>query len=157
MKYCPKCGNEVSESDQFCSNCSNDLSTSNIQISDDFEQQTHSQPKQKTSVFNSYLSTLKKPFVFKGRASRREYWTFAIVNFFIGTTLSTLEGMFSQSTTLSNIYSIAIFFPSLSVLVRRMHDLGKSGWFAFIPVVGLIFTFKKGEMTENKYGHPKLD
>lgn len=57
------------------------------------------------------------------------------------------------------IYSLAMLIPSLAVVVRRLHDLGKSGWFYFIgliPIVGsiilLIWFFTEGQRGSNEYG-----
>ncbi|MGG7036757.1 MAG: DUF805 domain-containing protein, partial [Flavobacterium sp.] len=54
---------------------------------------------------------------------------------------------------------LLVFLPGLSVSVRRLHDVGKSGWFFFIvliPIVGpiwlLILLFTAGDQGENKYG-----
>ena len=54
---------------------------------------------------------------------------------------------------------LAHFIPGLAVVVRRLHDVGKSGWFyliAFIPLIGFIWLFvlmcTDGEKTDNKWG-----
>lgn len=64
---------------------------------------------------------------------------------------------------LSGLYSLAVFLPSLGVTVRRLHDIGKSGWWVllgFIPLVGvlvlLFFLVKDSEAGSNAYGpNPK--
>ena len=73
--------------------------------------------------------------------------------------------MAGESGVLSNLYSLAVFLPSLGVLVRRLHDVGKSGWFfliVLIPLIGaiwlLVLLFKDSEQGENKWGpNPKED
>ncbi len=80
---------------------------------------------------------------FSGRARRKEYWMFTLVNIIfslVATLLDTLIG--SQFPIFSGIYSLVIFIPSLAVIVRRLHDVGKSGWMYFIiliPIVGFIW------------------
>ena len=53
---------------------------------------------------------------------------------------------------LVNLYSLAVLVPSIAVGVRRMHDVGKSGWFLLIPIYNLILTVTEGEKGENEYG-----
>ncbi len=57
-----------------------------------------------------------------------------------------------EFTMLGTIYSLAVFIPSIAVAVRRMHDVGKSGWFILIPIYNLILACTNGESGENKYG-----
>ncbi len=62
------------------------------------------------------------------------------------------------------LYALSVFIPSLAVVVRRLHDVGKSGWMyliLFIPIIGAIWIFvlllKDSEVGDNKYGpNPKL-
>jgi uncharacterized membrane protein YhaH (DUF805 family) len=67
--------------------------------------------------------------------------------------------MAGESGIIGNLYSLAVFLPSLGVLVRRLHDVGKSGWFfliVLIPLIGaiwlLVLLFKDSEQGENKWG-----
>ena len=45
----------------------------------------------------------------------------------------------------------------LSVSVRRMHDVGKSGWWALVPFANFFLLFKKGDEEQNIYGEPPVD
>ena len=58
-----------------------------------------------------------------------------------------------NTTILSNIYSLAVLIPSIAVGVRRMHDLGKSGWFLLIPIYNLILACTPGVTGDNEYGN----
>ena len=117
-----------------------------------------------------YLEALKKYAVFGGRARRREYWFFFLVNGIISILLSVIDSSFSSPFdadagfgALSGIYTVAVLLPGLSVGVRRLHDTGKSGWWLLIclvPFVGvivlLVFLIMDGEPEENQYGpNPK--
>ena len=107
---------------------------------------------------NYYLSVLKNYATFTGRARRSEYWYFVlfnmifsivalIIDYFLGTTINIEQsnGYSSLSIHIGYInllYGLAMFLPGLAVLVRRLHDVGKSGWFIFIcliPLVGAIW------------------
>jgi len=122
---------------------------------------------------NYYLSVLKKYAVFNGRASRAEYWYFFLFNIIISIILSILGNVIglsvivgtagSEINILSTIYSLVVLIPGLAVLVRRLHDVGKSGWMALlclIPLIGtiwiLVLTVRDSIPGDNEYGpNPK--
>lgn len=116
---------------------------------------------------NYYSICLSKFADFSGRARRREYWTFVLVNCLIALLLLILGLAFGEDSPASNIM-VTIFYlimlvPNLSVSVRRLHDIGKSGWYMFlslIPLIGglilLIWSLMDSEPGENQYGkNPK--
>ena len=79
---------------------------------------------------------------FNGRASRSEYWWYCLFAVILGVVISVLFS-FSQTavSVVSGIVNLALLLPSLGLCVRRLHDVGKSGWWiflAFIPVIGAI-------------------
>lgn len=107
-----------------------------------------------------YLSVLKRYAQFSGRASRREYWTFVLYNFLFLVLLS-FVGRVMRMRTLASLYNLVVFIPGLAVGVRRLHDIGKSGWMllvSIIPLVGwiwlIILLITSGDEGENEYGHP---
>lgn len=108
-----------------------------------------------------YLAVLKKYAVFIGRARRKEYWMFFLFNTIICFVLGFIEGIVSinsdsKESTLANIYCLAILIPAIAVGVRRMHDVGKSGWFLLIPIYNLILAVTDGDKNDNQYGaNPK--
>lgn len=108
---------------------------------------------------NWYLDVLKKYTVFTGRARRKEYWMFALINFVIAVIIMVVEGMLGSPGIISMIYSLAILLPALAVTVRRLHDTGRSGWWlliALVPFVGgiilLVFMVLDGTPGDNAYG-----
>lgn len=116
---------------------------------------------------NWYLGVLKKYAVFSGRAQRAEYWYFILFNVIVSIVLTILDAVFgtlSHSGTglLSGIYTLVVIVPSLAVAARRLHDIGKSGWWqliVLIPLVGailLIVWFATDSKEDNQYGvNPK--
>ena len=107
----------------------------------------------------------KKYATFNGRASRSEYWFFYLFNCIISLLLFGLAVAINQEDVsliflgLYFVYSLVVFLPSLAVTVRRLHDIGKSGWLyliVFIPCVGpfilLYYLCEKSESEENIYG-----
>lgn len=92
---------------------------------------------------------------FNGRASRAEYWWFALFAFVVSIVLSA-----AGAGLISGLFSLATLVPSLAVGVRRLHDLGKSGWFlliSLIPLIGaliLIYWFIQPSADSNQFGEP---
>src|SRR5919199_988886 len=118
-----------------------------------------------------YLEVLKKYAVFDGRARRKEYWMFFLINVVISVVLIAIDsliGTFSRQTgvgLLQGIYSLAVLIPSIAVTVRRLHDTGRTGWWiliGLIPFIGgivlLIFMVLDSEPGTNQYGpNPKAE
>jgi uncharacterized membrane protein YhaH (DUF805 family) len=111
---------------------------------------------------NWYVDVLKKYAVFSGRARRQEYWMFFLFNVIISIVLAVV-GRVIGFAALGAIYSLAVFLPGLGVAVRRLHDIGRSGWailIALIPLVGtiilIVWLASEGKPEENQYGpNPK--
>lgn len=112
-------------------------------------------------MWNSLVQTFKNYFLFKGRADRKEFWTWALamlaVSFvficilgiiaFINSLLyrnsesPVLSGLFTAGITLFGLFWLVMFIPSLTVSVRRLHDAGITPWLLIIPIVLGVFTF----------------
>ena len=111
---------------------------------------------------NYYAICLKKYAEFAGRARRKEYWMFVLVNFLIAIAISIgggILGLEEGTAVISGLYSLAVLVPGIAVTVRRLHDTGRSGWWmliALIPIAGpiamLIFLCGVSKPGENEYG-----
>ena len=100
----------------------------------------------KKVVFENYAN-------FDGRARRKEYWMFFLVNIIISFALGFILGLISPALGLAaNVYSLAVLIPSIAVAIRRMHDVGKSGWYILIPIYNLILACTEGDKGPNEYG-----
>lgn len=117
---------------------------------------------------NWYLKVLKQYVDFSGRARRTEYWMFVLMNLLFSITLGLIDylmgTMVMGSGILGGLYSLAVLIPSLAVIARRLHDIGKSGkWFFIVfTVIGaiwlLILLLRKGQAGDNQYGSdPKAE
>jgi len=112
-----------------------------------------------------FLEALKKYAVFSGRARRKEYWMYALFVGIIYVVLAVIVAASKSSAGIAilGIFYLAILLPSLAVGVRRLHDIGKSGWwllFGIVPIVGgitlLIFSCMDSQPGANQYGpNPK--
>ncbi len=118
---------------------------------------------------NWYLKVLKQYADFNGRARRKEYWMFVLFNTifaFIAMILDNVLGIAIEGVgygPLYGLYALAVFIPGLAVGVRRLHDVGKSGWMmliVLIPLIGaiwlLVLMATDSNPEENQYGgNPK--
>jgi len=146
---------------------------------------------------NYYVGAFKKYAVFSGRATRSEYWLFVLFNGIVTIALALLAAGASLRAPMQHqnvplmpaqlpilVYYVTALLPSLAVLVRRLHDTGRSGWWVFgaflagvlmafsnafpnyallfavpallLSLIILAFTIQAGEDRANRYGpNPK--
>ena len=103
-----------------------------------------------------YLNCWSNFANFSGRARRSEYSFFVVFNIIFLILISVLAVLL-YSPWLTFINYFAILIPSLAVADRRMHDVGKSGWYLLIPIYSLILAFTEGQRGDNEYGpNPKI-
>ncbi len=120
------------------------------------------------SGFNNYAN-------FSGRALRSEYWWWVVFVWIAGVVARILDsvlglsvyqttaGGFEQSVgPIASVLSLALIIPGLAVLVRRLHDTDRSGWWfwlVIIPVIGwimlIVFLATSGTPGPNRYGPPR--
>jgi len=109
---------------------------------------------------NIYES-LKSVFIenlldFKGRATRLEYWGLYAFNLFMFFVLSIMPDFINV------IYGLWLLIALITVSIRRMHDVGKSGWYYFWGLTGIgwlwvIFRLlQPSSKNSNKWGSPKF-
>ena len=113
---------------------------------------------------------MKKYVDFSGRARRSEYWYFALFNIIFLIVALVLDNVLGTTVppmpygVFYIIYGLIVLLPGLAVLVRRLHDVGKSGAYillAFIPLIGaiwlLVLCVTEGAAGDNEYGaDPKV-
>jgi uncharacterized membrane protein YhaH (DUF805 family) len=118
---------------------------------------------------NWYLAVLKNYAGFSGRARRKEYWMFVLFNMIFIIVAMILDNVLGLTVgelpygAFYLLYALAVLIPGLAVSVRRLHDVGKSGWMiliALIPIIGaiwlLVLTVTDSNPGENQYGpNPK--
>jgi len=120
---------------------------------------------QEKSIIDYFKEVLTENYAnFNGRARRKEYWGFTLINFIISMVITGILGAISiDLINFGYIYSLAVFIPGLAVSVRRLHDIGKSGWWlliAFIPLIGaillIVWMCTDSDAGANEYGpNPK--
>ena len=94
------------------------------------------------TFFEAVAKCYRKYFVFKGRASRAEYWWCFFAAFLFAWPLALAEreegGWFQILTLMYFVLTLSVAIPLLAAWTRRMHDVGKSGWFILVPIYNLV-------------------
>ena len=113
-------------------------------------------PASKMPFMDAVKTCAQKSFTIEGRASRSEYWWFTLFLIIAQIGLTTID--LSLGTPLS-LLILAMIPASITVMIRRLHDLGKSGWMWFIVIIpligalGLLYWFvSDGQPHANEYG-----
>lgn len=118
-----------------------------------------------------YIKAIKNYAVFDGRATRMEFWMFMLFNILIALALGFVVAfvLFGlgygdadvdfAADVVSTIYNLFILLPLISVSVRRLHDMGRSGWWyliGLVPFIGwiilLVMCMFDSEPFPNEYG-----
>ena len=90
-------------------------------------------------MIDLFISSLKKYVDFQGKATRKEYWTFILFLYLSAIVAGIFDGLLGTEF-LGNVVIIGLLLPYLSCSVRRMHDVGKSGWFIIVPIYNFVLT-----------------
>lgn len=113
------------------------------------------------NMIDWFVKGLKNYTNFTGRARRKEYWFFALTQFIILVILQILDGIIGTNYIFYAIGVLALLLPSIAVMVRRLHDIGRSGWWYFIvliPIVGaillLVWLATETKQEVNQWGNP---
>lgn len=115
-----------------------------------------------------FIQGLKKYFDFKSRATRTEFWCFTLSVLVIGVVLSVFDSLLSTESyaevgMLSGLFQLFILAPTLAVGARRLHDIGKSGWWQLLALtlvgvlVLVVFWMLESNKEANKYGEHVVD
>jgi len=89
---------------------------------------------------------------FQGRMTRRDYWQWWLFTLITYIAAGILDGAVSQNSSLvSGLAILILFVPSITTQVRRLHDVGKRGWWMLIPFANLFFYVQPSE-GDNRFG-----
>lgn len=111
--------------------------------------------------FSYFIKVYKNYANFEGRARRSEYWYFTLFYYIFSILFALIDANTADFDNIGYaglIFTLGSLIPSIAVGVRRMHDVGKSGWYILIPIYNLILACTNGETGSNEYGpDPKGD
>ena len=145
-KYCANCGAQPDPLAVICVACGQSLKGAK------YRPASGSYSANNDEVVDSFGGAIRACFnkyaTFRGRANRSEYWYFYLFTFIC-----------CIVPILGYIAALVVLIPNLAVCVRRLHDIGKSGWnllFGLIPIVGgillLVWYCQPSQEGENEYG-----
>lgn len=162
MKICNHCNAVNADNAQVCCKCGNQLEACQCHIGGG-----------SIGFRDAVRICLKEKYAsFEGRATRSEYWYFALFYFLVliagaivGGILGALFSGGDENVTMSvtcvvyGLVALSVVCPAISVFVRRLHDTGRSGWWywlALVPYVGgivlFVFTLLGSQERDNEYG-----
>jgi len=113
-------------------------------------------------MYEAYIKLLKNFANFSGRSRRRDYWLGMLASFISTILLGMLSSFIPPLAFVAAIYPFVLFLAHFSLAARRLHDIGKSGWWQLIilvPAIGALFLLYFlccDSGPDNKYGpNPK--
>ena len=152
---CKTCGKENDSSAKFCGVCGTQL----IEDSIDFDPQNIGSENPMIGFGAAIQLGFKNYINFRGRATKAEYWWWFLFAFLGGVVTGILDSLGIGVTVTQSIFNLAIFIPGLAIGARRLHDIGKSGWWQllwFVILIGwiilIIWCIKQGNRGPNSHG-----
>lgn len=117
------------------------------------------------SIWEHFVNTMKHKYATaSGRASRKEYWSFVLCSVIITFMAMILDEIWGTKEAISKTIYIIFLIPSLTITIRRLHDVNKSGfWYLIqiIPMLGTIYLLylmiKPTQSNDNQYGPSLLN
>jgi len=115
-----------------------------------------------------YVEAWKRYTDFKGRSSRAAYWwpflLTIIISFVLGGISASVFGTASdEAGPLESVYQLAWLCPGIALGVRRLHDIGRNGWWLLIALTGvgvivlIVWACRRGDTEANAWGPPPGD
>jgi uncharacterized membrane protein YhaH (DUF805 family) len=114
-------------------------------------------PENMMSFMDATKSGIGKSFTFSSRSSRSEYWWWMLAGILFQIICIIIAVL--GNVGVAAIFPILLVLPTATMIVRRLHDLEKSGWWfliVLIPLVGILYLIylfiQEGDLNENIYG-----
>ena len=119
------------------------------------------QSEEQFNMIDWFVKCLKNYANFTGRARRKEYWFFTLAYLICMIITLVIDAVLGSNGLLTVLFILAMIVPSISVGVRRLHDINKSGWFWLIqmvplvgPIIVLIWLATETKPETNQWGNP---
>lgn len=108
-------------------------------------------------IINKMIEFYKKAVIenyynFQGRAGVGEFWWFYLANLLISFVIGFIAGLVGLPI-IGSLYTLAVLLPSVGAAVRRLHDMGKNGWWILIPLYNIWLLIQK-PVGPNQWGQP---
>ena len=164
MVSCPICGEDVEEGTEICPHCHEKIGVkptvenAKPQVQDVRPQIQSARPQAQnvesrvsnvkaqipntniTSYFELYFAEpyLRHYLDFDGKISRKQFWMSVLFYTALSIGCGCLDLLFGTIYVFSILYMLILIIPNIALFVRRLHDVGKSGWFYFLMLVPLV-------------------
>jgi len=102
--------------------------------------------KKQPAIIESITDGFKRYADFSGVSSRSQYWYFILGTSVASLIIQALLGDFG-----GNVFTLVTILPTIAVAVRRMHDVGKSGWFILVPIYNFILLVTPTKPATNQF------
>lgn len=109
-------------------------------------------------IWDDFVTTIKQTLDFNGRTRRRVFWRYVLVLMLFLYAASFWDMILPGDEYLRNVIRSAFFLTTLSAVVRRLHDSGRSGWWTLLSFTGignillLIWCAQDSDINDNEYG-----
>ncbi|MFW1810914.1 DUF805 domain-containing protein [Acinetobacter ursingii] len=121
---------------------------------------TEDKSEEQYNLFDWFFKCLKNYANFSGRARRKEFWFFYLGTVIINFIAMILDRVLETEVIFYGLVNLGLLVPTLAVSARRLHDVGRSGWWSlisltiigFIPLV--VWWTQEGPSHNNMYGEP---
>lgn len=161
--FCNKCGNIMPDGTKYCPSCGAEQRPHSSAVNDRPQFQ-HGQPLPSVSFSQAIRLFFSNYANFSGRSRRSEYWFACLFLWLISVAMNYLAAASGLFAAVSYIWGLATLVPGISLSVRRLHDVGKSGLYllwALLPIAGWIIVIvqyaKDSQPEANQYGpNPKF-
>ncbi len=164
MSYCPKCGASIQEGAAFCNQCGSavqcgvapqygaapEFAANPYQVGSDAQAvgfDIADDAPEVPNPFRAFVICMKKYADAKGRAGRAEYFGYILVYTLLAYAVGVIIGLVCEVAKVNSIYAMQVgsliglaiglcfVVPAWCLLIRRLHDLGISGWFSIVNLV----------------------
>lgn len=140
---CSKCGAELAEDAKTCAKCGATVEEPKVETT---------APEVGAQQRLSFVAAVRKfltTYTSAGRASRSEYWWSIL---FSGILLCGVEAIFGEEGIIAKATLLYVRLMGILIGWRRIHDIGKSGWWFLLPIYNLWLLTRPSQMEENKFG-----
>lgn len=101
----------------------------------------------------AFLKMIANIADYKGRTSRADFWWAVLAVIILNVLFGFIFGLFGGfGKVLAFLVSVALAIPTVMLWIRRMHDVGKPGWWCIVPILDIVFAAQEGQAGDNQYG-----
>lgn len=119
--------------------------------------------RRQSGMKDAFQQFFRRYFDFSGRSNRGEFWFWVLDNILISIAIAIVDAAFfgtgpGSAEVLGTLWALATLIPGIAISVRRLHDIGKSGWWLLlilIPLIGfvilLVWHCQKPDTAPNRF------